>query len=264
MSDKGEEQQTTYDYEQVLDLAIYIAYGITTVGGETGRAEDSCQRVLQAYGCERMEVMVLANFLILSFEHKGEKYHGQKRISDQTSSSMRRLNELNKLTRKLTSDPYDPGLALAEVKSILDAPKRPLIQHLALVGLVGFSFTLLLGGSLRAALFAFVIDFIARAAIEPLYQYKTNQMFVNIFGGLLVTLLSACSVFLALADERGIINTATFMFLFPGVSLVNSIRDIIASDYLAGATKLIQTILVALAIAIGSGIGLSILARFTF
>ncbi|MDO5015797.1 MAG: threonine/serine exporter family protein [Eubacteriales bacterium] len=262
MSDKGEDQLATYDYEQVLDLAIYIAYGIPTVGGETGRAEDSCRRVLQAYGCDRIEVMVMANFLTLSFEYKGEKYHGQKRISDQTSSSMLRLNELNNLTRKLTAEPYDPGMALNEVKTILDAPKRPFTQHLALVGLVGFTFTLLLDGSLGAALFAFVIDLVARAAIEPLYQYKTNQMFVNIFGGLLVTLLSACSIFLGLGEERGIINTATFMFLFPGVSLVNSIRDIIASDYLAGATKLIQTILVALGIAIGSGIGLSILSRF--
>lgn len=258
---QNETEILDYYYQEVSNLGMYVAYGISYVGGETYRAEDSCSRVLQAYGGEKVEVMVMANFLTLSFEYGGKAYHAQKRIPAQTNS-MGRLDELNQLIREIVRDKPEPSLAINQIKTIIERPSHTLLQDVLITSSIGFSFALMLGGSFLAALMTFVIDGIVRAGLEPLYKQKTNHMFINITGGFLVTLLAGISHYVGLGHEQAIITTSAFMFLFPGVSLVNSIRDLLASDYLAGATKLIQTILVALGIAIGSGIGLSLLNSF--
>ena len=55
--------------------------------------------------------------------------------------------------------------------------------------------------------------------------------------------------------------TAGALYLFPGIMLVNSIRDLIASDYLAGLIKMIETRSGATALAAGSGIGAAFLTK---
>ena len=243
----------------ILELALLVAFGFVHHGAETFRAEDSSIRVLKAYGAERIEVMVMANFATIIFCLEGKKYYGQKRIP-YTNNSMKRVEDLNKLTRHIVESTPPPEEVCQKVENILKAETYSTYVDLAITGFIGFSFVLALDGSIYAALFAFVIDAIVRLTLQPLYKLQTNRIFVNIAGGMMVSLLTGLSVPIGLGHEEAIIAGSCLMFLFPGVALVNSIRDIIASDYLAGATKLMQTILVAVAIAVGSGLGLSILS----
>lgn len=48
------------------------------------------------------------------------------------------------------------------------------------------------------------------------------------------------------------------MLLVPGVAVTNSMRDIIAGDLIAGLMKMVEALMVATAIAIGTGGALSI------
>ena len=48
------------------------------------------------------------------------------------------------------------------------------------------------------------------------------------------------------------------MNLVPGVALTNFMRDIIAGDLIAGLTKLVEALLTATGIALGTGVALSL------
>ena len=52
------------------------------------------------------------------------------------------------------------------------------------------------------------------------------------------------------------------MTLVPGVAITNSVRDVIAGDFIAGQTKMTEALLTATSIAIGTGIALSLASYF--
>ena len=52
------------------------------------------------------------------------------------------------------------------------------------------------------------------------------------------------------------------MTLVPGVAITNSVRDVIAGDFIAGQTKMTEALLTATSIALGTGIALSLASYF--
>ena len=52
------------------------------------------------------------------------------------------------------------------------------------------------------------------------------------------------------------------MTLVPGVANTNSVRDVIAGDFIAGQTKMTEALLTATSIALGTGIALSLASYF--
>ena len=53
----------------------------------------------------------------------------------------------------------------------------------------------------------------------------------------------------------------SIMLLVPGLAITNAIRDTIAGDFLAGITKAFEAVLVAVSIAVGTGMVLSLWIR---
>lgn len=258
-----EEKGTDVFYKKVLRLAIQLGYGLHSNGAETYRVEDSCVHLLNAYQCKNVEVFALANNLSITFTDKEERdYFAQKRLPA-VSNNFRKLDLLNKASRSICEELPNPDIALNNVAEIMATKSYPFWAQVLSCGLIGFGFTLMIGGSWRAAIYAFGIDVLLRLLLEPLFRLQANRMFINIIGGMIVTFLAWPGHNLNLESELNLIVSGSFMYLFPGVSLMNSVRDIIASDYLAGFTKLLETLLVALAIAIGSGIALTILGQFS-
>lgn len=252
---------TTQYYESILKLAITIGHSLQMCAAETYRVEDTCTHILNAYGCNEVEVFAVANYLSISFVSKeGGDYYAQKRLK-RRSDNLGKIDLLNRKSRAICAEIPDPDEALKDIRDIMDLPNYPFKAQVLITGMVGLGFTLLIGGSLAAGIYAFFIDIILRLCLEPLFRQQTNRIFVNILGGMLVTLMAWPCHYLGLGHEMNRIVSGSFMYLFPGVSLMNSVRDMIASDYLAGMTKLLETLLVAISIAIGSGLALAMLGR---
>lgn len=241
-------------------MAIEAGYSLQLCGAETYRVEDSCLHLLHAYHCETAEIFAVANFLSIAFrDAEGNYYTEQKRVY-QRSDNLGKIDLLNRKIREIcASEAYDPVKARSDIQEIMQLPPYSFAAQCLITGLCGFGFTLLIGGSLWAGIYAFMIDVLLRLLLEPLYKQHANKIFVNIIGGIIVSFLAWPCKYLALYHEMNLIVSGSFMYLFPGIALMNSVRDIIASDYLAGMSKLLETILAAISIAIGSGIAFSIL-----
>ena len=55
----------------------------------------------------------------------------------------------------------------------------------------------------------------------------------------------------------------SIMPLVPGVPFTNAIRDIADGDYISGAVRMLDALLVFLCIAIGVGMGIAVMSRLT-
>ncbi len=250
---------TREKWEAIRRLALGLSHGMLSAGAETYRIEETAERVLRAYGAENIDIFAIANYLSISFESpEGEEFFAQRRVPSR-SDNLDHIIKLNDLTRRICKTTPEPGQALSEVREIMSSrASEKLYTQVLITGYVGFGFALMIGAGLWGALYAFVIDVILKLCIFPLQKLQVNRLFVNIIGGFIVTILTAFTGYFGLGHLRTVITAGSFMYLFPGISLMNSIRDLISNDTIAGLSKLLETLLAALSIAIGSGLALGV------
>ena len=96
--------------------------------------------------------------------------------------------------------------------------------------------------------------------MDKLYtKIKINSFFTNFLGGAIATLNSLIFYKFGVIEDISISIISALMLLVPGISFTNSIRDIMAEDFVSGVSRIVEAIVVGIALAAGSGVILSIL-----
>lgn len=251
--------KSPYASVDCLELAIQIGYGLMASGAETVRVEESVTRILQAYRLQEVEVFAVANYIHASSRTvSGEPIGLGKRVHS-TSSNLSKVDRLNALTRTICQTVPDPVSALSDVYEVIHTPSYPQFVHMSAVALSAFSFALLVGAGALAALWTAAASFVMLLCMIPLKKYYSNPLFNNLLGSMLITLFDYPMLWTNFSSDMFPAMIGSFMYFFPGIALINSIRDLIAGDYGAGLSKLVEAILLAIAVAVGSGIMLMIL-----
>jgi uncharacterized membrane protein YjjP (DUF1212 family) len=178
-----------------------------------------------------------------------------------SSNNLDKVDRLNDLARHITSETPDPVLTLEEVKKIINSPGYPFKIHAFSVALAAFAFSMLLGSSLLPALWAALASVVMINILRPIRKHYANPIFINLIGSVLITILLWPVNFTIYSSESLLMMTASFMYFFPGIALINSIRDLMAGDYSAGLAKMVEVLLLAISVAVGSGATLAMLNR---
>ena len=120
-------------------------------------------------------------------------------------------------------------------------------------GLSGaFCFAMIFGGTLRAGLAAAVAGLAANGYLLLCERLHLPGGFRKITTASLITLvcLPLCHL---LGTEASHAIIGTLMILTPGIAFTMGIRDFVQGDYLSGTIRMIDALLVAACIAIGTG-----------
>ena len=125
-----------------------------------------------------------------------------------------------------------------------------------------FFFALIFGGTLRSALAAALAGFLASGYLLLCEQHELPGGFCKISCAALITLVCilACRV-LGTPASHSIIGS--LMILTPGIAFTMGIRDFVQGDYLSGTIRMIDALLIAASIAIGTGLVLSLTSLLT-
>ena len=248
------------NYDELIELAVTAGYCLLENGAETYRVEESISRILKAYGVMSAEAFAVPSCIIVTMRTKGENgetdaYTRMKRITER-GTNLGRISRINDLCRRICRETPDCRRALGELEGIRKSKVYCFPVRVAASALIAFAFTLFFGGDLFDALWAIPCGAILQLATRGMSRFNTNWFFANIMGSAIVTALAFGGVQLGLGGHFDKIIIGTLMNLVPGVALTNSMRDIIAGDLLSGITKLIEALMIAAAIALGSGIAL--------
>ena len=127
------------------------------------------------------------------------------------------------------------------------------IQILA-SGVGSACFCYLFGGSLTDSAVAFAAGLLLYVFILLIGPCDISKITKNICGGALVTLICILSYRLGIGDNLSRMIIGSIIPLVPGVAFTNGIRDIADGDYISGAVRLLDAILVFLCVAIGVGV----------
>ena len=240
------------DYYLLTDLAATMGYHLAMSGAETFRVEDTIHRILRAYGVE-CEVFAIPNCVSVSLEAaNGKPLMIMKRIGFH-GNDLETLEKLNALSRRICAERPDVDEAMTWLEETMKACRSYStgVFYLGSV-LVGLGFCLVFGGTLLDCLWAGAMGLIIGLITHFMDKQEANPFFS--------TLLAACCMALPayIAAGLGLMNSpdaaiiGALMILVPGLPITNSMRDIIYGDTNSGIIRVVQVILTALAIALGT------------
>ena len=255
---------TEREQRLVVSRALDIGERMLLSGGEVSRVEDTVSRILKSYGAERVEVFTILSFISLTAVFDEERVLTEnRRVSIVAySNDFTRLEQLNALSRYVCAE--KPALSdLNERLAAIDLPprKKQFRELYALLGYIlsGTGFAVFFGGSWLDALGAgicclvvwFLNWFLKRAALQRLF----HAFFVSFIAGALCYLV----ILLGLGQHPGQVMMAVIMVLIPGIAITNAMREMLISDTISGILRLVESLLIATAVAFGFA-----LAMFVF
>lgn len=248
------------DYDNLLNLAVELGYRLMSSGAEIYRVEESVDRLLRAYGLEQPQVFAIPNCLIVSVTTpEGHPITRLRRIPNH-GTDVELLERCNDLCRRLCSHPVALPEAQKEVEALgKDAKIYHPAQILLGYGLAPAFFTPLFNGSMMDGLCAFFVGL--AVGLLSLYGRRfigANSFFRTVILSAVASLLALFVVRFGIGHDVDAITIGVLMVLVPGTSLTKAMREIMAGDIISGISRMSEVILIATAIALGAGAGLSV------
>ena len=232
--------------EKVLETASLAGHILLENGAEIARVEETMERIARHYGVASQNFFVLSNGIFTT----GQTGYAKVEFIPFKGSQLERVAAVNQISRDIEAGRYTVEQARERLLDIRASRPKPAWEQIlgSAVGSAGFC--MIFGGGLLDAAAAFVVGMLLWAfVVFP--GSRMSKPIANIVGSALATLL--CIVFerIGFGVSLGNMIVGSLIPLIPGVAFTNGIRDIADEDYIAGATRLLDAIMVFFCIAAG-------------
>lgn len=242
----------------LLNLAVEIGYRLQESGAEIYRVEEAVRRIFQAYGVKKGEVFAIPNCLIVSVIDNDERPITRLRRIPIHGTDVTRMERIYDYCRKVCQETPEVDDALAQLYA-LDEKHPALPMWLQMLGyfLGTGAFTLFWGGSFADAIAGGICGVAIGLCLAYLGRFHVNLFVKTVLAAFVSAFLAAGLVHFGLGQNTNFITIGALMALVPGVVFTNFLRDIMAGDTVAGLIKLVEALLTAGAIAIGTFIAMA-------
>lgn len=240
------------DYNTLMDLVSELGYRLAMSGAETFRVEESINRILSAYGIQS-EAYSIPNCLIVSIETPEGKPMTRMRRIGHHGNDLDSVERYNSLSRDICSKVPEPKTAM----KWLEITDRSLVSYGFPVILLGnffgaFGFSFLFGATVADAICAGLCGILVGLVNRFMANLKTNQFFQTIAASFLLAVPAYFAGTYGLIQNSDAAIIGTLMLLVPGLLFVNAMRDIIFGDTNSGINRIMQVLLIAVAICLGT------------
>lgn len=247
--------------KRILLLAVRAGEMLMKNGAETYRVEDTIQRICKACKVPFVEVFATQTGIFVTID-SGKKdsdvFTYVKRIDGGNTTNLKKISEINKFSREFTTTDMSIEDGIQQLKNI----KRiaPLSAPLQLLGaaLISAFFCLLFDGGIWDSVCSAVIGAISFALSLVLGKQSFNFFMKGFICSAVACVLSlaACVIFPGFHYHSMLIGVQ--MIYVPGGAITLCIRDFLAGHMVSGLAKMAEVFLIAISLASGAGIVLSI------
>lgn len=241
------------NYNLLLDLTADIGYRLASNGAETYRVEDSIGRILSAYGITS-EVFAIPNCLTVSIETAEGKPMTRMRRVLNVSTNMDAIERYNNLSRKICATTPDAETAYQWLKET-DSSTTQYRIPISLLGhiVTAFGFCIFFGGTLLDSVCSSVCGLLIGVINLLNTRLKVNTFFSTILSAFVMASAAYLCAGAGLTKNLDAVIIGALMLLVPGMLFTNAMRDIIFGDTNSGINRIVQVLLIAVAIALGTG-----------
>ena len=248
------------NYSALLDLATDLGYELAMCGAETFRIEESINRILKTYDVTS-EVFAIPNCLIVSIETPEGKLMTRMRRIGYHGNDLDGVECFNAICRAICN--RKPSIE--EAREWLNSNhliRRNFSIPVYLLGNVlgAFGFAFFFGGNLTDALLAGICGLVLGLMGRFMGTMKTNPFFKTITSSFVMACIAYAMAGMGLTNNVDAVIIGSLMILVPGLLFTNAMRDIIYGDTNSGVNRIVQVLLIAMAIALGTAAGWGVTA----
>lgn len=257
-----EREKDPHFYEELLEFAVSLAGKLQSCGAETYRVEDTITRIISAYGVERVDAFVIPSSIMASLEtDNGELITKIRRVKS-SETMLDGIEKYSALCRRIC----DAAPDIDEARRLLHETERsvkkfgPVIYYLSAF-LIGIGFGIFFGGTVPEAIGAGLCCMATGVAVRLMNRLKANAFFTTFVCSFILGFFANMIVALGLGKNADITTIGAVMVLVPGFLFTNSLRDIIYGDTMSGVNRLVQVLIIAVALVFGTSAAVSFARR---
>ena len=240
------------DYNLLLDLTADIGYELAMSGAETYRVEESISRIFASYGI-KAEVFAIPNCLTVSIETpEGKPMTRMRRIGFHGNDldAVERFSGLSRAICNRKPTPEDARQWLEKVRAMGRVYAMPMYLLGNFLGAAGFG--VFFGGNLIDGLFAGICGILIGVVSKFMDRLKANPFFSTVISSFLMALPAYTLGSVGIVHNPDMVIIGALMLLVPGLLFTNAMRDIIYGDTNSGTNRIVQVLMIAAAIALGT------------
>lgn len=240
---------------KILELASYTGRLILQNGGEVSRAEDVIARVGRYYGYE-IDAFVTLTCIFVSTKGKDNKFYSQVTRIKVRDLNLHKVAEVNRVVRHIAEYNYDEFYE--QLKFIEKNYCLEFIRYIIGCIMIGGSFCILFNAGYKEVIIGSIGGFLVALLVKFLNKYQVNGVIVNILGAMLCSFVAYYATYFGYTKETSTVIISQLMIFVPGIAFVNTVRDLLAGDLVAGISRFTEVVMVATSLAVGAGIAFKI------
>lgn len=237
--------------EQLLTLSMDMGEKMIICGAEANRVEDTIRRICLAYGCTKVDVFSITSYLSTTIRLPDGTHDTQTRRIHSYSNNLDKLEYLNAISRHICNNTPAYNNIETEITDIKKDRNFPWYMSISGYILSSLAFAVFFGGSIRDGLIAGLLSTIAYIMDLKIRPLGINMLMYNFFCTFLLGVLARFIGLTGFIDNLDKVFIGLVMLYIPGTQMTNSIRDILCGDIMSGLLRLIEAVMLAIAIALG-------------
>ncbi|WP_285119962.1 threonine/serine ThrE exporter family protein [Lactococcus petauri] len=241
---------------EIMNISSKTGVLLLSGGAESFRIEETVEYVGEALGLD-ITCYVTLTAVMVSTKDGTSSTVKKVRISGFNLQTVDEVNDISRklVSKKITPEQYDSKLT--EIES--NVKDYPILYKVIASGFVSMAPSLFSQVSLKQYVLMFIIGMLGFTS----YIFVKNRVTIphspEFTGSFLIGILVLLSEHLRIIDAPASVIFGSVMPLVPGLSITNSIREIILGEAISGIVRAIDAILVVSALATGITASLEIM-----
>lgn len=244
------------DNKQLMRTAVLAGEIMLKSGAETYRVEDTMAYILNKSGAEHVDPVAYNTAILVTLQEKDQKPLTIVRRVRSRGINLNNIVGVNEISRKFCTDEMTLDETYGQLRQLKGRQYSRLVYNLGTIGVV-LGFALFLGGKTSEAVAALIVGVVEALLTTFAKKLKVNDLFLNVICGSSIALSSVLLQSVIINLNMDTIIISAIMPLVPGVAITNAVRDTLQGDTLSGAAGILEAFLIAAAIAIGVGAGMT-------
>ena len=240
------------DYSRLMELVCQVGTRLASSGAETYRVEESILRILAAYGQEG-RVYCVPNSLFITIYVPNQLPTTQLCRMHKRGNDIDTVELYNSLSRRICTEVPDLETAFQWIQET-ETKRKHYSFPMGLLGhmLVAAGFCYFFGGGTSDCICAAATGLFLGIVSHFLNKLDTNNFFQQITAAFLMSGFAYLLAHFGLCRNPHTVVIGTIMLLVPGLLFTNGIRDIIFGDTNSGINRVVEALLIAAAVALGT------------
>lgn len=212
--------------EKELEVTLLAGRLLMESGAEIYRIEETMFHIARAFGLAKFEVFVISRGIFASALNQNGFSEAKVNTTKETFVNLRKLEEINRLSRRLSAEKNMSADDLIEDLNAIDNKN----DYAALPRLFAYflgagSFAFALGSSWQDSLVSAVTGLLIGVSLNFVHRFIKTDLILTIIGSIVATLSVNLMHLVGIGEYRGLIILGALMVLVPGAFFVNSIRE---------------------------------------